>query len=173
MSKTTEIRQQTFTAPAAASATNMLNAHAIDGTTQTPVVQPDMARVLQLVGDSGATAVVPLSGTDFSGNAISENVTLNSTTPVLTVNAYASLNPVVLPTQASKHVSIGYAAPLGLDSCCDANSFCITNSTETSYIYNPTILAKNTITINGTLNASNNFAVAYIPSTFPTGRIWG
>lgn len=157
---------------AAANATNMLNAHAIDGTTVTMLAQPDVARTLQLLGDSGATAVIPLVGTDIRDNAITENVTLNGTTPVITVNAFKTVKPVVLPTQAGKHVSIGFYTGIGLGRLQTfaapiyAGVDNVADSALPTIAKDAVVISKNFATFATAPNASHKYMLAYIVFEF-------
>ncbi len=124
MSKSTEVRQQTWAAPLAANATSMVSAHNLDGTTLTTVTaQPDFARNLQLVASGSTTSNVTITGKDILGNTVTETIALAGTTPVYTVHAFASVSSIVLPSVSSTTINIGIYTGLGLDSYCDENSF--------------------------------------------------
>lgn len=174
MSKSTEIRQQTWTAPLAANATRVLNAHAADGSTQTPAAQPDVARTLQYVSSgTDTTHSVTTNGTDIQGNAISETVTLNGTTVVHGTVAFATVTNIVLPTVAANNISVGIDTPLGLDCYADENSFKGISGVS-SFAHNATVISSNYVTLSASLDGSTDQAIPYIPSEFPEyGRAWG
>lgn len=167
------IRVQTWAAPLAASATSLVNAHALDGSTLTTVTaQPDFARLLQLVASGATTANVTVNGTDINGAVITEVVALNGTTKVNTLNAYATVTSVVLPTVGATTISVGIDTGLGMDSLCDYYSFTGFSGVSSSS-FNTTVISKNYIVSSTTLNASNNVSASYIPAQFPSGRAWG
>lgn len=115
--------RQAFTAPAAASATAILNAHAADGSTQTPAAQPDMARTLQYVSSgTDTTHTVTVNGTDVRGATIAETITLNGTTVVHGTKAFATVTNIVLPTVAANNVSVGTDTGLGLSRLMSENA---------------------------------------------------
>ncbi|HWY79366.1 MAG TPA: hypothetical protein VNW29_03345 [Candidatus Sulfotelmatobacter sp.] len=183
MSKTTELRQQTFTAPAAAENTSVLAAQTLpaSGTTVVTagITNPDVPRTVRLKGNQATVQglQVIVTGTDIQGNALSETVTMGNAfaTPTDTVNAFATVISVTLPTRGASGdtISFGKGAALGLDSYCDQYSFSGFGGV-TSYTYSTTVIARNTITLSATLDGATNQAVNYIPNTFPTyGRAWG
>jgi hypothetical protein len=55
-------------------------------------VYPGSAVVMSLVSTAADTAVITVNGLDASYNVISENVTLNGTTPVTTTNLFFRIN---------------------------------------------------------------------------------
>lgn len=174
MSKTTEFRQQTWTAPLAAAATRLLNAHAADGSTQTPAAQPDVARTLQYVSSgTDTTHQVTANGTDIQGNVISETITLNGATVVHGTVAFATVTSIVLPNVASNNISVGIDTPLGLDCYCDENSFKGISGVS-SFAHDTAIISNNYVTLSASLDGSTDQAIPYIPYEFPEyGRAWG
>lgn len=112
-------------APLAANATRLLNAHAADGSTQSAAAQPDVPRTLQYVSSGSDTShTVTVTGLDIRGNAISETITLNGTTPVHGTKAFASINAngIALPTVGANNISVGIDTGLGLPRCMAENS---------------------------------------------------
>src|SRR5579883_2351044 len=107
------VRRQQWTAPLAANATKILNAHNLDGTTVTTFAsQPDFPRNVQIVASSATTSNVTINGTDIRGNSISETLALNGTTPVLGNKAFASITSIVLPTVATTTINVGTGVKL-------------------------------------------------------------
>lgn len=183
MSKTTELRQQTWTAPAAAENVSLLAAQTLPttGTTvlTTGINNPDVARTIRFKGNQITTQglVVAIAGTDILGNVITENLTMGNAfaTPTDTVNAFATITSITFPTRgaAGDTISVGKGASLGLDSYVDTYSF---NgfSGITSYLSNATIISRNVVILAATLDGVTNQGINYIPSVFPAyGRIWG
>lgn len=183
MSKTTQVRLQTFTAPLAVSNTAVHAAITLpsSGTTTvtTSITNPDLPRTIRLKSNQSSVdgLVVTVNGTDIFDQAISEDVTMGATaTPTDTVNAFKTVTSITVPTRGASGdtVSVGLGAKLGLDSYCDENSFAIGSAKITSYTYDTAVISKNTILHATTLDGSTNLSVGYIPYSFPTfNRIWG
>lgn len=174
MSKTTQTRLQVWHFPAAASATKLTSAHALDGSTLTTFSnQPDFARTLALVASGATTGNVVINGTDILDQTITETIALNGTTPVDTLNAFKTVTSIVLPTVAATTINIGTTANLGLDSYCDNYSFPGLPGV-TSYTSDASVISKNTVLFSGSLNGATDFSTAYYPLEFPTyERTWG
>src|SRR5919199_3005296 len=141
MSKTTEVRLQTWAAPAAVSNTAVHAAITLpsSGTTvvTTNITNPDFPRTIRLKSNQSSVdgLVVTVSGTDIQGNVVSENVTMGATaTATDTLNAFATVTSITVPTRGASGdtVSVGLGAKLGLDCYCDENSFAIGSAKITS-----------------------------------------
>lgn len=112
-----------FGAPAAASATNILNAQALSGSLTTTVdltavanaqvIDAPWGRVLQLIASTTNVTVASIYGADYLGQPIKEDVTLTSAVAVLTKKAFKYVDTAVFPANAGT-VSLGWAAGLGL-----------------------------------------------------------
>lgn len=186
MSKTTQIRQQVFAAPAAAGNTNVHAAITLpsSGTTvvTTAITNPAVPRTIRLKGNQSTTQglVVTIAGTDILGNTISEDVTMGGAfaTPTDSTKAFATVTSITVPTRggASDTISVGFGAALGLDCYCDVHSFKgFYDATQVySYTYSTTDISLNVVTLAATLNGSTDQVVNYIPSIFPAyGRTYG
>lgn len=183
MSKTTQVRQQIFTAPAAANNTGVIAAQTLpsSGTTivSTGFTNPAVPRTIRFKGNATTTQglIVSITGTDIAGNTITESVTMGGAfaTPTDSVNAFATVTSVTFPTRgaSSDTISLGFGAALGLDCFTDAYSF--VGLTEVgSFVSDATTLSKNVATLNASLDGTTNQAVLYVPSVFPTySRTWG
>jgi len=101
------IARQTWTAPDAAVADNILNGTLVTGTTLTVstfLAQPDFARQLTLLPKTNTADVpagdVTINGTDIDGNVISDTLTFlaNASTAQVTIKAFKTVTSVVFPT---------------------------------------------------------------------------
>lgn len=176
MSKTTEIRQQIFTAPAAANNTGIHAAIALpaSGTTvvTTALTNPDVPRTVRLKGNATTTqgVSVVVVGTDFFNQPLTETRVMGGAfaTPTDTLNAFKTVTSVTVPTQGAggDTISVGFGAALGLDSYCDAYSF---NgfSGNASYTSSTTVISLNVVTLSASLDGATNQAVNYVPAIFP------
>lgn len=183
MSKTTEIRQQVFTAPAAADNTSVHAAITLpsSGTTvvTTAITNPVNPRTIRLKGNQATVQglVMHMVGTDWFDQAISEDVTMGGdyTVPTDTVNAYKTVTSITAPTRGASGdtVSVGRGAALGLDCYCDAFSFVGLSGTSAKTT-DTAVISKNTATLSASLDGSTDQALNYIPSIFPAyGRTNG
>lgn len=160
----------TFTNPAAASATAILNASSMNagGTVTTFVGQPDMARKLTLVASGATTANVTINGTGVRNEVISETIALNGTTPVTTLRAFKTVTSIVLPTVSSTTLSVGTSAALGLSRKMAQDTYILGTAagvyevTRATITYDGTSVSKNTVTFNTAPNGSRTFTAAYI-----------
>jgi hypothetical protein len=166
------VRIQQWTAPAAASATAILNAQSLasGGTVTTFAGQPDKPRTLQYVASGATTANVTVNGTDIRGKALSETVALNGTTIVHGTHAFASITSIVLPTVAATTLNVGTDTLLGLDRLLPANTvfvYCVDGATDSAA---PTVASNstsgnvslNTIKFNTAPNGTHNFLVCFV-----------
>ena len=184
MSKTTQIRQQTFAAPVVAANTGVLAAQTLpsSGTlvVTTGITNPATPRTLRFKGNQSSVQglQVIIVGTDILGGTITETLTMGGAfaTPTDTLNAFATITSITFPTRgaSSDTISVGPGASLGLDCYCDADSFAIGSAKISSFTYDTAVISKNVIIHATTLDGSTNLSVGYIPSSFPAyGRIWG
>ncbi len=183
MSKTTDVRQQVWTAPLLAANTGVLAAQTLP-TTGTTVLTTGFttlanARTIRLKANQATVngLVVVIAGTDSAGNVISENVTMGAfATATDTLNAFATITSITLPTRgaAGDTISFGPGAALGLDSFCDAYSFLGIGTGISSSTVSTTVLSRNTVVLSATLDGSTDQALLYVPAIFPTySRTWG
>lgn len=171
------VRVQKWTAPAAASATSVLNAHNLDGSTQQAAAQPDKARTLQYVASGATTANVTVNGTDIHGNAVSETVALNGTTIVHGTHAFATITSVVLPTVATTTVNVGTDVSFGLDRVLPGNTVFVydvdgaTDSAAPTVTSNSTAdssVSLNTVKFATAPNGTHNFLVCFVSQEVTT-----
>lgn len=174
------VRVQKWSAPLAASATKIVNAHSADGSTQSAANQPDKPRTLQYVASGAATANVTVNGTDMRGTTISETVALNGTTPVYGSKAFATISSIVLPTIAATTVSVGTDTGLGLDRRLPANTVFVydvdgaTDSAAPTVATNATAgggnLAGNYVKFNTAPNGTHNYVVCVVSQEITTAN---
>jgi len=180
MSKTTQVRQQTFTAPKAAENDDVHAAITLpaSGTTvvTTAITNPDVPRVVRIKGNAaGITGNVVVVGTDIQGNSITDTIVAVDDTAVDGVKAFATVTSITVParTQSGDTISVGLGAALGLDCFCDAYSF-TGFAGVSSYAHDASDISKNVATPSATLDGSTNQALTYVPAIFPKySRIWG
>lgn len=183
MSKTTSVRQQTWTAPAVADNVSVLAATTLPTTgttvTTTGFTNPTNPRTIRFKGNQSTVQglVLTIAGTDILGQAITETVTMGGAfaTPTDTVNAFATVTSITFPTRgaASDTISVGRGAALGLDQYCDAFSF-TGIAGVTSYTSSATVISLNVVTLSATLDGTTNQSIFYIPAIFTAyGRIYG
>lgn len=169
---------QTWTNPAAASATLLLSAQSIaaGGTVTTFVAQPDFPRNLQVVASGAATGNVVVTGTNIRGAVITETLALNGATPVIGNKAFASVTSVALPTVAATTINLGSGAKLGLERLLFAD---LVLGTEVNGAYEgtrPTVatsasaIESNTITTNTAPNGSKPIVSAYVTKELTTAK---
>lgn len=112
-------------APVAANATGILNALSIaangnTGTFQTTYTNDVMGRYgrnVTIVASAAAATVVTVEGYDYLGQPMTENITLNATTPVLGNKAFRYItNIAYLATAAT--LSVGWGTKLGVPYRC-------------------------------------------------------
>ena len=91
---------------------------------------------------------------------------------------FKSLTKITMPARgaASDTISVGPGTALGLDCYCDAYS--LRSFYDASGVFTHTHdadeISKNTVTLDATLNGTDNQTIAYILATFPAyGRIYG
>jgi hypothetical protein len=109
-------------APNAAVATQIANLATLgttgsasyDSSLQTLAVMGLYGRQIQFVGSGATTAAVTITGYDYLGQKITELLTGNGTTPVLSVKAYARVVAASWTGGAAVNYSLGTANGLGL-----------------------------------------------------------
>lgn len=169
------VKRQQWTAPAAASATKILSAHALDGSTVTTfAAQPDVPRNVQIVASGATTSNVTINGTDMRGGSISETLALNGTTPVLGNKAFASITSIALPTVAATTLNVGTGVKLGLDrnllenSVLDTYTDGVRDTTAATVASSGSMgdsnISANTVSFNTAPNGTHNYA-AYVATT--------
>jgi len=163
------IRRQVWSAPLAASATAIISAHALDGSTLTTfVAQPDKPRNVQIVASGSTTANVTINGTNIRGDSISETLALNGTTPVIGNHAFASITSIVLPTVGATTINVGTGVKLGLDrrmaeaSVIDAYTDGVRETTAATVAFSATTTSLNTVSTNTAPNGTRNFSVIFV-----------
>jgi len=89
-------------AAADADAIGLWHLTAIGQTVVTGLVDPDYPRALAVVGSvAGITGDVTITGTNISGETITETLALNGTTPRAGTKAFKTVTKVVLPIQTN------------------------------------------------------------------------
>jgi hypothetical protein len=118
------------------------------------------ARNVTVVASAATTAKVTIRGKDLSGALISEELTLNGTTPVVGVTAFASVESVVMPIKTgSENVDLGWGELIGLPFKLSAAPlhWVLDDGAAASaaaFTANATVLSKNVVDFNGSLNGS-------------------
>lgn len=129
-------------------------------TVTTFLAQPPCAMTLTCVCSATQTGKATIYGHDIGGNEITEEVTLNSATPVLTVKAFADVTKVVLPIKAgTETITIGWGTGFGLPyklSFATQVIIKLFNGAADSgtVTANATDLAKNVLALNGTADGT-------------------
>jgi hypothetical protein len=157
-------------APANAGAATIKSAVTLTTAVQTvtAVTQPDVPRLLVLVANATVTTKVTINGTDINNAVLSEEVTMNSATPVPTVNAFKTITSIVLPirTTAGDTIAIGTLNTFGMPhvipyaGCLLAKLF--SGSTDSGSLTVDAVLAKNLFAINGTPDGTKKLDFYYL-----------
>lgn len=166
-----------FTAPAAPSATSMIASITTAVVTTTGLTQPDVARVCRIASGGSshnATGNVVITGKDKRGATVTDTITLNGNTAVDGVVAMTSVTSVdttgVSGIGANATVTVGYGAALGLsrklpggvaDSGILGTSNGVYEGTRPTFTADSTI-GKTTVTFNTASNGSRNFKAIYV-----------
>lgn len=114
-----------FGAPAAASTTAIIVAQDMTSasntstfaTTYTPATEGMMGRYgrrLQVAASGASTGTVTIKGRDYLGQAMTENMTLNGTTPVIGVKAFKYVDNVAWTATAATNLLVGTSTGLGV-----------------------------------------------------------
>lgn len=106
-------------APAAASATAILNGTSIAAAVDTSTFVGDKAdapfgRNLQVVASGAATSNVTVYGRDYLGQPMRESFTLNGATPVVGVKAFYWIDRITAGVTAGTTINVGWGARFGL-----------------------------------------------------------
>lgn len=146
--------------PANASATGVHAAITLTTATQavtTAITNPDFPRLVVVVSNAAITTKVTIKGTDISGAAVSEELTLNGTTPVPSTIAFATVTEIDLPirTNSGDTVSVGTLNKFGLPHIVPTANHLIKS------LFNASADA-GTLTVNAALN-KNVYEVAGTP----------
>jgi hypothetical protein len=153
--------------PAAASATAVLAATALptSGTTTvtTGITNPDVPRNVTITGNAvGITGNVVVTGTNKSGQTITETIAASGTATVAGNKAFKTVTSVQLPTRnaGGDTISIGTGTKLGLSRKLTENTvlFAFLNGvkegTAPTVAVSGTALESNTVILNSTLNGT-------------------
>jgi hypothetical protein len=132
------------------------------------LTQPDLPRCITLTVALGAGSLAGnavITGTNIEGAVISETIALTTATLYTSLNAFATVTSVVLPTRttAGDTVACGVAAALGLDRRLNRNTvnFAVVGTTKETtaptVVVDPTSISLNTISFNTAPNAARTF----------------
>lgn len=125
-------------------------------TVTTFLAQPPTAMTLTAVASATQTGKVTVNGYDIGGNKISEDFTMDSTTPVVGVKAFAQVTSVVLPVKVgTETIDLGWGASFGLPYALAADELVIVKlfngAADTGTVtVDATDVSKNVFAINGT-----------------------
>lgn len=175
---------QTWTNPAAGSATAIHAAVNANTVLTTGISQPDFPRVLSATGaGSGhaATGNVVINGTDIRGATISDTIALNSNTTVNGVKAFATITSIDLTgvsgNDANDTVEVGTSNLLGLERCLPGADLVLGTSvngaweaTRPTVANSATVVSSNTISTNTAPNGSKTIICAYITKERTTAK---
>lgn len=111
-----------FGAPPVADPDGILDAQAITTAGETSTfaaayTEENMSpfgRNVTVVGSGAATSLVTVHGEDYLGQAMSEALTLNGTTPVVGLKAFKRVKRVVFGATSAVTIDVGWGAKLGL-----------------------------------------------------------
>lgn len=179
------VEKKTFTNPAAAGTTDVLNASAgatsaAAATVSTFVAQPDMPRNLVVTPGTStvdvAACTVQVAGTDINGQSISEYFVFanDASSGVTGTMAFRTVSSVVFPANCEDGSfaatwSIGYGEKLGLNHCMEQAGhilFSTLNGAKEATAPTMAVGATNSVAgvtadFNGTMNGSNDFELFY------------
>lgn len=174
------VENQSWAAPAAASATLYVNAGALTNgaaTTFSNLPSPDYARNVVLT-PGGTTASVgagtaTITGTNIAGKIITEQLSISAaqSTASTGAKAFRTITSVVFPasTGSGATLSIGTGSKLGLRRCvADAGNYAwssfggVYDSTRGTIAVDPANMEGNTFTSQSALNASSNVQLFYV-----------
>lgn len=142
--------------PSAIAAASIVNAKALTASAQTNVTtsitQPDVPRVLSIVGNaSGIAGNVVITGLDAAGATITDTIALNGTTTVAGTKAFASVTSVSYPIKTNSSgdtVSVGVTNKLGFPTSL------IRNTVEKTFYNNTLEGTPPTVTLSATVAGS-------------------
>jgi hypothetical protein len=111
----TPISKISLGTPVLGTANSIVTSTTVSGTTAFTIAgQPDVARNITAVGGVGADAVLNIVGKDIYGATITESVTLNGATPVVTAQAFKTITSVTPASGSGSTVTVGTGTKLGL-----------------------------------------------------------
>lgn len=142
--------------PSAIAAASVVSAKALTASAQptvtTGITQPDVPRVLSIVGGAtGMAGNVVIAGYDAAGLAITDTIALNGTTTVSGTKAFAQVTNVSYPVKTNSSgdtVSIGVTNKLGFPTPV------IRNTVEKTYYNNVVEGTPPTVTLSATTAGS-------------------
>ncbi len=174
---------QTWTNPAAASATAVLAATNLAVAAQTitaNLTNPDFPRNITITGGfAGQNGVVTINGTNIRGATITENITSNGTATVVGNKAFKTVTSIVLPAytnDANDTISVGIGVKLGLERMLPADLVLGTEVNGTWEATRPTVatstsaIESNTASTNTAPNGSKPIVMAYITKELTTSK---
>ncbi len=169
------VRRQKWTHPGVGTATAIYAAINSNAVVTTGITQPDFPRVLSVTGaGSGhsAAGVVTINGTDIRGNVIADAITLNGSTTVNGVKAFATVTSIdlsaVTGNDANDTVEVGTTSLLGLDRMMDADEYLqgsydgTFEATRATITYSSTVLSQNTVSFNTALSNTHTYRAVYV-----------
>ncbi len=174
---------QTWTNPAAASATAVLAATNLTSGTQTitsGITNPDFPRNLSITGGAALMAGnVVITGTNIRGATITETIALSGTSTVVGNKAFATVTSIQLPAltnDTNDTVSVGIGVKLGLERELVADLVLGTSVNGTWEATRPTVakstsaIESNTISTNTAPNGSKPIIAAYVTKEITTAK---
>lgn len=117
----TFIKQYYVGSPALGTTTAVHAAITLNGgpqTITTAITNPDACRCATITGNAGGNAGnVVITGTDYSGNVITDTIALSGTSTVSGVKGFTTITSIVVPTEThvgTDTVAIGVGAKIGM-----------------------------------------------------------
>lgn len=120
------------------------------------LAQPPTPMTLTAVASAAQTGKVTVSGFDIGGNKISEEFTMDGTTPVVGTKAFAQITSVALPIKAgTETLDLGWGTGFGLPYALAADELVIVklfnNAADSGTVtVDATDVSKNVLALNGT-----------------------
>lgn len=169
------IRRNSFSAPAAASATAVHAAISTAAVITTGITNPDVPRNITITGagsSHSASGNVTINGTDIRGNTISEAIALNSNTTVAGSKAFKTVTSIdtsaVSGIDSNDTVTIGIGTKIGLDRLMTDNGVFLATVDGAADSALPTVafsssnIANNTVVFATAPNAAHNYVVTFV-----------
>ena len=136
-------------------------------TVTTDITNPDICRVVAVKGsDAGHTQKVTINGTNYHGEAISEDITLTGTSTAYGTKAFKTITSIVYPAYASGGtVVVGRGKALGLPFAFSSSNKIVAATlgkaaATPTVVTNETDVAKNTVDLSaGTYDGSKRAVV--------------
>lgn len=122
--------------------------------------QPPYARNLTVVASADQTGKVVVEGLDIAGNLITEEFTLNGTTPIVGKLAFSKVLKVTLPVKvATETIDLGWGELIGLPFRLASSPLCWALDdgvamTAPTFTVDATDLAENVVDFDGSLDGS-------------------